>query len=346
MKNQLLIIFVALCGTLTTAQVPQLERDALMALYNSTDGPNWVNNTNWGSAEPVSTWFGVVVENIGGTEHVKQLDFSFNGLSGILPSEIGNLIELTYLSLWDNNLTGSIPSELGNCTNIEIFSIEDNALTGNVPASFSNLTNMTSFWLNGNLLSGDISTVFSSWTNLDYFSIGDGNFSGNYNNFTGYLDLSNNPDLRIIMIDHNDISTLNVRNGNNSNTSNGSFNALDNPNLTCIFVDDKTYSTANWLQVDPTTTFVENQAECDALNISEISETFFSIYPNPASKFLNIETNSEITLDKLSITNVTGQKIKVDKSSSTIDISNLSPGLYFLKIETVKEILIKKIIKE
>jgi len=27
------------------AQVPQIERDALIALYNSTDGANWTDNT-------------------------------------------------------------------------------------------------------------------------------------------------------------------------------------------------------------------------------------------------------------------------------------------------------------
>ena len=35
------------------------DRAALMALYNSTGGANWTNNTNWGSTEPIGTWFGV-----------------------------------------------------------------------------------------------------------------------------------------------------------------------------------------------------------------------------------------------------------------------------------------------
>ncbi|WP_026450266.1 T9SS type A sorting domain-containing protein [Aequorivita capsosiphonis] len=343
MKNQLLIIFVVLCGTVTIAQVPQLERDALMALYNSTNGQNWVNNTNWGSGESVSTWHGITVENIGGTDHVKSLDLSYNNLVGSIPNEIGNLTELEFLAFWNNTLTGNIPDELGNCTKIELLSLEDNALTGTIPASFSNLTNMSSFWLNGNLLSGDISTVFSSWTNLVYFSIGDGNFSGNYNQFTGDLDLSNNPLLAMVLFDHNNISTLNIKNGNNANIS--SIEATDNINLTCVFVDDKNNIPPNW-NIDSNATFVETQAECDALSISEFNETSFSIYPNPASKFLNIETNSELTIDKLSIINIAGQKIKVDNSSSTIDISNLSPGLYFLQIETDKGTMTKKFIKE
>lgn len=70
MKKYILFSFALLFGILLNAQVPQIERDALMALYNSTDGPNWVDNTNWGSGNPVSTWHVITVENIGGTDHV------------------------------------------------------------------------------------------------------------------------------------------------------------------------------------------------------------------------------------------------------------------------------------
>ena len=33
-----------------------LEREALLALYNSTDGANWTDNTNWGTGADLSTW--------------------------------------------------------------------------------------------------------------------------------------------------------------------------------------------------------------------------------------------------------------------------------------------------
>ena len=35
------------------------DRDALIAFYNATDGPNWTDNTNWCSDEPLDTWYGV-----------------------------------------------------------------------------------------------------------------------------------------------------------------------------------------------------------------------------------------------------------------------------------------------
>ena len=37
------------------------DRAALMALYNATDGPNWVDNTNWLTDAPLGEWYGVSI---------------------------------------------------------------------------------------------------------------------------------------------------------------------------------------------------------------------------------------------------------------------------------------------
>ncbi len=76
------------------------------------------------------------------------------------------------------------------------------------------------------------------------------------------------------------LETLYINNGNNINLT--VFTAINNPNLTCIFVDDVDYSNGNWSLIDDTSHFVENQAQCDAIvsvedNIIEIN---FSFYPN------------------------------------------------------------------
>jgi hypothetical protein len=42
----LFLLFTSLVG-MAYSQVPQIERDALVALYNSTDGANWTENTGW-----------------------------------------------------------------------------------------------------------------------------------------------------------------------------------------------------------------------------------------------------------------------------------------------------------
>jgi len=59
------------------------------------------------------------------------------------------------------------------------------------------------------------------------------------------LDLNNHPLLNNLNCSKNMLTLLNVRNGNNQNMYN-SFKAFDNPNLSCIEVDNVIWSTANW----------------------------------------------------------------------------------------------------
>ena len=55
----LFLLLILLAGA-SYAQGPQIERDALVALYNSTDGANWTDNTGWmGEAGTECSWFGV-----------------------------------------------------------------------------------------------------------------------------------------------------------------------------------------------------------------------------------------------------------------------------------------------
>ncbi|UXP32721.1 T9SS type A sorting domain-containing protein [Reichenbachiella agarivorans] len=58
------------------------------------------------------------------------------------------------------------------------------------------------------------------------------------------LDVSANGQLTQLQCGGNEIEVLNVQNGNNTNFT--VFDALTNSELTCIQVDDETYSTANW----------------------------------------------------------------------------------------------------
>ena len=62
------------------------------------------------------------------------------------------------------------------------------------------------------------------------------------------LSLSSCYALELVQLNDNDLTTLRVRNGNNTAIS--YFNIVNNPNLTCVEVDNPSYSTGRWTLKD------------------------------------------------------------------------------------------------
>ena len=101
------------------AHAPEI-RDALVALYNATNGPGWKNNENWLSEAPLDQWSGVFTDCDGTLTHLVLIG---NQLAGPIPPELGNLSNLRnpgLANLRNNQLTGPIPPELGNLSNLRI----------------------------------------------------------------------------------------------------------------------------------------------------------------------------------------------------------------------------------
>ena len=140
------------------------DRAALVALYEATNGPNWVDDTNWLTDAPLGEWYGVHTDHFG---RVVRLDLAgrrdaaarrtvSHGLIGSLPPELGNLIGLRTLDLGDNDLFGAIPPDLGNLTELRRLDLGDNNLTGAFPPALLNLVRLESLDLGGNSLKGTI----------------------------------------------------------------------------------------------------------------------------------------------------------------------------------------------
>ena len=139
-------------ATATTA--PETDREALVALYNSTDGPNWRRSRNWLSNAPLGEWYGVTTDNNG---RVIELFLHENQLSGEIPPELGNLANLESLFLDLNQLSGEIPPELGNLANLSVLFLHENQLSGEIPPELGKLANLTHLALHENRLSGCVS---------------------------------------------------------------------------------------------------------------------------------------------------------------------------------------------
>jgi len=159
------------------------------------------------------------------------------------------------------------------------------------------------------------------------------------------LDLSQNINLSSLYCIDNQLTSLDVKNDNNANIT--FFNAKNNPFLTCIFVDDATYSTENWTLIDPTSTFVETQAECDTLGIDEIElNELIDVFPNPTNNVIYIQLSNEIEFINVVLYNFLGNVV-IKTNKNYIDVSNLNTGIYILRIITKDDrIFSKRIIIE
>ena len=154
-----------------------IDRAALIALYNATDGDNWTNNANWLTAAPLSEWHGVTTDGDG---RVTSLSLGWNNLTGGLPSDLGRLSELRGLLLSDNALFGAIPSELGNLSRLKYLGIGHNRLDGAIPPELGKLTSLKELYLGGgdNRLTGTIPPELGNLVKLERLIIGHTQLSG------------------------------------------------------------------------------------------------------------------------------------------------------------------------
>jgi len=147
----------------TTLEVADAQTNALVAFYHATGGPNWTNNTNWLTSNPLDTWFGLDTDVNG---NVNLISISNNNLVGELPSEIGDFPELKILRFMDNDISGQIPSTIGNLLSIEELRFDNNDLVGPIPPQIGNLTNLVTLEISDTQVSGPIPPEIMSCVNL------------------------------------------------------------------------------------------------------------------------------------------------------------------------------------
>ena len=130
----------------------ETDREALVALYNATDGENWENSDNWLSGAPLGEWEGVYTNDDG---RVTALVLWDDALSGVIPPELGNLPNLNRLSL-NCQLSGEIPPELSNLERLTSLNLAENQLTGEIPPELWKMWALYGLNLAGNQLTGEI----------------------------------------------------------------------------------------------------------------------------------------------------------------------------------------------
>ena len=79
--------------------------------------------------------------------------------------------------------------------------------------------------------------------------------------------------------------------------------------------------------------------------LETVNEIDFKLYPNPVFNQLSI-INNELSILKIDIIDVMGKTIKtITENTNSIDVSELSKGTYFIKIQTTKRQINKRLVK-
>ena len=181
---------------------PQVDRDALVALYHALNGYSWGHTHNWLSDALIGEWFGVEADEdgrvvalyigvsgrpriidgrlppeLGNLANLKRL-FIHGNLTGGIPPELGNLANLKSLGLQNNQLSGEIPPELGNLTSLKSLDLSNNQFTGRIPPELVNLSNLENLYLSNNQLTGEISDALINLPSLENLHLSNNQLTG------------------------------------------------------------------------------------------------------------------------------------------------------------------------
>lgn len=253
------------------------------------------------------------------------LTCSFNQLTSL---DVSYNLNLGYLDCSINKLTSL---DVSNNVKLQDLHCYSNQLT-TLDVS-KNLTLYTFTCHQNQLTALDVSKILVLYT-----------FSCLENQLTT-LDVSQNVALTYLDCSSNNLSNLNLKNSKNTLLTNPYIRLSGNPNLTCIQVDDVTYSNNNWTGAKDA---IASYSETCTLGLEDSEFNKAIIYPNPTKGEINI---LNISLEKATVYNVLGQLVKTfpldsANTNNTINLSDLPKGVYFVYLINQDAASVKKVIVE
>jgi hypothetical protein len=296
-----------------------------------------------------------------------DLNLSNNQLTGQIPQSLTNVNEMTGLWLDSNMLTGTLPNNMQNwSTSLGIFSCSYNQLSGSLPKILFNNTygdlnishnNFTDF-PDTSITNAGLETIYMEANKFTFEDIEHlYNQSINYFTYSPQDSVESNIDS---LFQIGDTITMHSLVGGTVNHYQWTKNDVDIFGATdSIFtVNNIAYGDSGYysckitntiatqltlhrrkihLRVDTTIGIVESQS----------NDGNVRIYPNPVINSIYIE--SKIGNTQIVITDISGNikmKQKTSTPLTTIDISDFSKGIYFVKVINDNGIIVKKFVKE
>ena len=139
--------------------------------------------------------------------------------------------------------------------------------------------------------------------------------------------------LRQQVITHENITELFLQN-HNYLKENGVYKRESLKWETYAYPSDQLNYMSNWLTNRLNFLDTYFTTDCMGLGIADESPLILSVYPNPASTLLNIQTE---LADDFQISDLLGSTVlrgTIKPGNSQLDISHLNPGVYFLKVQS------------
>jgi len=261
-----------------------------------------------------------------------------NSIAGLIGGYSGSYFtgEIDDVQIWDSELSAStILSNMNSCLSgtesnlVGLFKFDE--------GSGANATDYSVSVLNGSLVSMNAAT---SWINNRTSAC----YNVNYLQMTQTVTINSNPVINV--------STSLTGSTITANLTGATYRWLDCNNNNTVIPNETgigyTASANGNYAIEITVNGCVDTSACTSITtigINEIKNKEISLYPNPTTSQLTINTTEQIK--SINILDVSGKTVKaITPNNNTIDVSDLTNGIYFLKIETENGIVTSKFIKE
>ncbi|TBX71321.1 T9SS type A sorting domain-containing protein [Flavobacterium silvisoli] len=316
------------------------------------------------------------------TDGSLDMDFGFNGLATTTITTSANQSQINAVSIQNDGKI--VAAGQANINSINIcFCLVRYDSNGNIDTDFGIngkvLTNLNPYSVE--IISGmviqqdgkivvtghaDQSTVIARYDNtgvLDTLFGTDGISTITYGNSSLSLSLLIQPDNKIVIVGNSplpndkfliarytDSGILDVT-FNTSGYNLGSFGNNNNRFNSILLQSDGKLLATGFTQIgnDVYTVIARFNSGLDLNNDEFVVNKNIRVYPNPTKGIISFN-NSKFGYESVTVFNYLGQQVLIPivcfQSENTIDLSNLSNGIYFLQFTRDKEMTIKKIIKD
>lgn len=112
---------------------------------------------------------------------------------------------------------------------------------------------------------------------------------------------------------------------------------------TILITYDSIFTDSMFVKVQTDTVYYEEPNSVNAYS----TEDGVIIYPNPTNRFLNIDVSDNTQIESLRIYDINGTVVKTfNEKEEVLNLSELVSGIYFVRLETNKGLVTKKILVE